>query len=194
MLISQAQLIDKPVMSLQTGKELARTGVAVINPHNLSIIAYKVAGPLLDHSPSYLRVADIREIGTLGFIIDSSDEFLEEDDVINDKSIYEMNFNLIGSHVIDENKNKVGKVNDYAIDIDSFVIQQLIIKRPLLKSLNNDELLVHRSQVVEVSDDVIVIKSGKIKDGTKVKGSRHYVNPFRNSAPQPETIRPDKIQ
>lgn len=176
-------------MGLQTGKELARTSVAVINPHNLTIIAFRVAGPHLDHDPSYLRCADIREMGNLGMIVDSSDEFLEPDDIISDKAIYDINFELEGKHVIDENRQKIGKVIDYVIDIDSFVIEQLLVKRPLLKSFNDDELLVHRGQIVEVTDENIVIKSGKLTGKRQTAASRHYVNPFRQTTPQPESTK-----
>lgn len=189
MLLSGTQLIGMAVMSLQTGKELATTSVAVINPHDLTIVAYRLAGPHLDHDPSYLRTADIRELGSLGLIIDSSDEFLEPDDIINDKDVYEMEFVIEGKHVVDDQRNKVGKVTDYVIEPESFVIEQLVVKRPLLKSLTDDELLVHRSQIVEVTDDTIVIKSGKVKAKEPAKESRHYVNPFRGSNPQPETVR-----
>lgn len=187
MLLSGSQLVDTPVMSLQTGKELARTDVAIINPHNLVVIAYLVVGQHLDHNPSYLRTADIREIGNLGMIVDSSDEFVEPDDIITEKSVYDLAFDLNGKHVVDDHQTKVGKVTEYIIDIDSFVIQQLVVKKPLLKSFNDDELLVHRSQIIEVTDTTIVIKSGKIEETAQTTPSRHYVNPFRQTAPQPET-------
>lgn len=174
-------------MSLQTGKELARTHTAIINPYNLSIVAYKIEGPHLDENPSYLRIADVRELGSLGMIVDSSDEFVVPEDIITDKHIYELEFVLEGKRVIDDRKKKIGKVADYIIDVDSFVIQQLAVKRPLFKSFTNDELLVHRSQIVEVNDTTIVIKSGKVKTKAKLKPSRHFVNPFRQTAPQPET-------
>lgn len=187
MLLSGSQLIDIPVMSLQTGKELARTSAAIINPHNLMAIAYLVEGQHLDHNPSYLRTADIREIGNLGIIVDSSDEFVEPEDIITEKSVYELAFELSGKQVIDDHQAKVGKVIEYVVDIDSFVIQQLIVKKPLLKSFNDDELLIHRSQIVEVTDTTIVIKSGKVEGKAQTTPSRHYVNPFRQTAPQPET-------
>lgn len=191
MLLSGTQLVGTPIMSLQTGKELAVSSHAVINPHNLSIIAYRIAGPHLDHDPSYLRTADVRELGGLGMIVDSSDEFVEPDDIITDKKIYDMEFTLEGKHVVDDRKNKIGKVTDYIIDVDSFVIMQLVVKRPLLKSFSDDELIVHRSQIVEITDDKIIIKSGKVKKKAAVKESRHYVNPFRQTAPQPEAVRID---
>lgn len=187
MLLTGSQLIGTPVMSLQTGKELAQASVAVVNPHNLSVIAYKVDGQHLDHDPSYLRIADMRELGSLGMIIDSSDEFVEPEDIITDKAIYDLSFTLEGMHVVDDHKKKVGKVIDYVVDVDSFVIQQLAVKRPLLQSFTNDELLIHRSQIVEVTDTTIIIKSGKVKTKAQVTPSKHFVNPFRQTTPQPET-------
>ncbi len=189
MLVSGSELINTPVMSLQTGKELATASVAIVNPHNLTVIAYRIAGQHLDHDPSYLRTVDIREMGSLGMIVDSSDEFLEPDDIISDKPIYELAYELEGKQVIDDHKKKVGKVSDYVVDIDSFVIQQLVVKKPLLKSFNDDELLVHRSQIVEVNDTTIIIKSGHEEDKVKATASRHYVNPFRQTTPQPEAAR-----
>jgi len=188
MLLSGSQLINTSVMGLQTGKELGTTSVAVINPHNLSVIAYRVAGQHLDHDPSYIRTADIRELGSLGMIVDSSDEFVEPEDIITDKAIYELEFELEGKHVIDDDRNKVGKVTDYVVESESFVIQQLVVKKPLLKSFTDDEILVHRSQIVEVNDDVIIIKSGKLKNTAKDSAKpTQYVNPFRQTSPQPET-------
>lgn len=178
-------------MGLQTGKELASIQAAIINPHNLSVIAYLIEGPHLDHTPSYLRVADIRELGNLGMIVDSSDEFVEPDDIITDKPIYDLDFTLEGKHVVDDRGTKIGKVADYVVDIESFVIQQLNVKRPLLKSFNDDELLVHRGQIVEVNDSTIIIKSGKVKETPIAIGSRHYVNPFRQTSPQPESTKID---
>ena len=192
MLINGLELLDTPVMSLQTGKELAKVHRAIINPHNLSVIAYQLAGEHLDSDPSYLRIADIREVGGLGIIVDSSDEFIETDDIIVDKPIYELDFTLEGKTVIDERRKKLGKVSDYSIDIDSFVIQQLAVRRPLLKSFTDDELLVGRKQIVEVTDDTIIVKSGKTKaEKLTTKASRHYINPFRQASPQPETAKSD---
>lgn len=188
MLISGSQLVDTPIMGLQTGKELARTGAAIVNPHNLTIIAYQISGPHLDHDPSFLRVADVRELGSLGMIVDSSDEFIEPDDIISDKAIYDMQYELEGKRVIDEKNKKVGKVADYVVDIESFVIQQIVVRRPLLKSFTDDELLVHRNQIVEVNDTTIVIRSGGVRGKSHITEARHYVNPFRQSKAQPEII------
>lgn len=186
MLISGLDLIGTPILSLQTGTELATIQNAVINPHNLSVVAYEVDGPNLDHKPSLLRTQDIRELSTIGVIIDSSDEFVEPEDVIKLNDIYHLHFQLIGKPVLDEKRNKLGKVQEYNLESGGFIIQQLTIKRPLLQSFNDPELLVHRSQVIEITDSAIVIKSKASAKPTAAKSNQTYTNPFRQNTPQPE--------
>lgn len=190
MLISGLDLIGTPVLSLQTGTELATIKDTVINPHNLSVLAYEVDGPLLNQRPSLLRTQDIRELSSIGIIIDSSDEFIQPEDVIKLNDIYKLGFSLVGKHVLNEKRAKIGKVIDYNIESSGFVIQQITVKRPLLQSFNDPELLIHRSQVIEVTDEAIVIKSKADTHARIPKSNRSYANPFRQTAPQPEGLDP----
>lgn len=193
MLTVGSQLIHVPVMSLQTGTELARTTTAVIDPRTLTILAYELSGPLLDQQPSFLRVADIREQSNIGFIVDSSDEFVGLDDVIKLQEVYDFRFQLVGLPVIDEKGKKLGKVDGYTVEIESFVIQQINVKRSLLKSLGDTELLIHRSQIVKVSDTAITVKAGTINAEPVKATVSNYVNPFRQTGKaQPEAIKADK--
>lgn len=186
MLIAGSRFLNAPVMGLQTGGELARTSREIIDPATLEIVAFELEGPLLTEHPSLLRIADVREFSDMGIIVDSSEEFVSLDDVIKLKEIYDLGFELIGKHVIDEKKEKLGKVIAYTIDTIGFMVQQLSIKRPLLKSFNDTELLVHRSQIVEVNDDTIVVKSDTATVGEPTATPMpSYHNPFRPSSPQP---------
>ena len=187
MLISAERFDNAPVMSLQTGSELARTSRAVIDPRNLSIVAYELGGPTLDQSPSLLRIADVREIGPLGLIIDSADELIMPSDVLKIKEVYEFQFALVGKHVIDEKKRKVGKVIGYTLEAGNFVIQQLRVRRPLLKSFGDTELLIHRSQIVRVTDEHIVVKTPEIRHKEPVvQPQPTFENPFRKARPAAE--------
>jgi uncharacterized protein YrrD len=169
-------------MGLQTGSKLAATKMPVIDPSNLKIIAYEVEGPLLSEDPCFLRIADVREISNIGMIIDSSDEFIGIDDVIKVKEIYNLNFGLIGLNVIDQKNKKLGKVESYNIDSDSFIIQQLNITQGFIKSLSEAGLLIHRSQIVEINDHAIIVKSAAKKLEPIIKpGQLTYINPFRST-------------
>lgn len=189
MLVLGTRLDDTPVMSLQTGTRLARTSTPLINPANLKIIAFKLDGPLLSEQPSFLRTADIREMSSVGMIIDSSDELIGLDDVIKIKQLHELNFSLIGMSVIDETGRKLGKVSNYTVDTSSFVIQQLDVQRGILKGLTETSILIHRSQITEINDNAIIVKTTakKLSPEPVMKATRNqYVNPFRSASPQTE--------
>lgn len=190
MLMLGSELDNSSVMGLQTGSELARVDDALIDPWTLSIIAYKLDGPLLSEHPSFLLITDVREFSNLGMIVDSSDEFVGQDDVIKIKQISELRFSPLGLKVVDEHGVKLGKVEDYSVEVGNFVIQQLVVKRPVMKSFSDSQLLIHRSQIVEINDTTITVKTTaeKIVEPTQSK-IMHYTNPFRSGSPQPEAIR-----
>ena len=180
MLISGDRLLDAPVLGLQTGGELARTKNAVIDPSNLKVLAYELSGPLLDSNPSLLRIVDVREISDIGLIVDSSDEFVGLDDVIKLSEVFKLHFQLLGMSVIDEKGSKLGKVHGYTLSTSDFLVHQLSVKRPLLKSLSDTELLIHRSQITEINNKAIIISSDVEMPEPLLESVRSsYVNPFR---------------
>jgi len=191
MLINGSRLIDTPVMGLQTGGELARTKQAVIDPRTLHILAYELAGPRLSTQPALLRIEDVREFSDIGLIVDSSDEFVSPEDIIKLNEVYQLGFNPIGKRVIDEKHHKLGKVDSYSIETTGFVIQQLSVRRPLLRSLNDTHLLIHRSQITEINDTHIIIKSElKPQPVHKIARTTDFNNPFRKPThAQPEHVR-----
>lgn len=187
MLLPNSRLQHIPVMSLQTGGELARTARPIIDPRNLTIVAFELSGDHLDQSPSLLRIEDIREVSTLGLIIDSSDEFIGVDDVIKIKQIYTYDFRLIDLPVFDTHHHKLGTVCGFTYETDGFVLQQLNVKRPFLLSFSDTEKLVHRSQIISVRDDAIVVRSSDTEVKAPVGQKIHaYTNPFRSA--QPDTM------
>lgn len=194
MILLGSTLKNIPVMGIQTGGELARMSDPIIDPAKLFITAYKLQGHLLDHDTTLLSVADIREISDIGVIVDSSDEFITPDDVIKIRDVYNQHFHLIGMNVTNERRDKLGKVIDFTIDTGGFVIQQLTVKRPLFRSLNDTELLIHRSQIIEINNNAIVVHSeAKAPEPELHEVVGSYVNPFRKQkTTAPESIKPDR--
>lgn len=188
MLLLGSRLLNTPVMSLQTGNKLAHTVRPLIDPANLRIVAYEVDGPLLSQTPSFVRTADIREYGRLGMIIDSNDELIGADDVISIQKLQSLQFSLVGLTVIDDHKKKLGKVEDYTLETGDYIIQQLNVKRGLLRGLTDTGLLIHRSQILEINNTSIIVRSPSIRSAEPVMQSMRgeFVNPFKNPKPQAE--------
>jgi len=192
MLLPIDQLLGLPIMSLQTGTELARTTAAILDPRSMKIIAFYVDGPLLETHPSVLHPEDIRELSDIGLIVDNSERLMALEGLVRLQAVIDLKFELRGMKVIDEQKHKLGKVVDYVVEPDGFTVQQIYAQPSLLRSLNTATHVIRRSQIVAVRKDTIVVRSGAIKEEAVepiTKAAQAFVNPFRGSQPESSTLR-----
>jgi sporulation protein YlmC with PRC-barrel domain len=105
-----------------------------------------------------LLYQDIRELTRQGFIINDHDVLAEPDDLVRLKKILELNFELIKKPVETINKEKVGKVADYAVETATMYVQKLYVSQSILSNLTGGTLSVDRSQIVEITNRRIVIQ------------------------------------
>lgn len=190
MLLWREKIQNVPIMSLQTGAQLGVATEPIIDPHTLKIIAFYCEGKLIEYQPAVLHTDDIREFGQLGFIINDSDDIMPLDNLVRLQSILDLHFELIGKRVIDNTKHKLGKVNDYIIDADSFEVIKLGVQQSLLKAINTTELIIDRRQIIEINDDAIVVEAPTVKEEPAAQPLQkvEFQNPFRHTpqTPQPE--------
>src|SRR5688572_1495139 len=119
MLILKDRLQAMPVMSLQTGAKIAETDQFIIDPRQLKVVAFYCKGPRLDVNPAILTVSDIREISSIGVIVDSADVLVGPEDLVRMQDVLGFKFELDGKGVIDESGHKLGQVINYTLDSDS---------------------------------------------------------------------------
>jgi len=180
MILLGSAVLNAEIFSIQTGSKVARTTRAIINPANLQIVAFEVSGPLIQNHPALMLLSDVRELSNMGFIVDDIDQFIAPTDVVRVNDVYQLKFDIIGKLVLDEKRHKLGKVIDFTIDTTQFLIMQLSVKRPLLRSFNDTEILVHRSQIIEINNDSIVVHSqAKAPEPELHEVVGSYINPFR---------------
>lgn len=185
MLIAASRLIGTPILSMQATSQIANISDCIVDPASLKIIGFKLSGPLVNKSAAnILDASSIREYSRYGMVIDSIDELVEPDDVIKIANVLKLNFNLVGLKVETKKGSKLGKVSDYIVTNDNFTVQQIIVKRPLIKSFMDPELTIPRKEIVEVTDYKIIIKDEEkvIKEkAEKEDFIPNFVNPFRKS-------------
>lgn len=180
-------LVGMTVMCVRLGGPIGVVTEVIIDPDQLQVAALRVSGREVRRGgPDLLLPMSIRECVPSYLVIDDVEDLVAADDVVRVKKILELNFSLIGLGVETKSGSKLGRVSDYTIDTSSFIILQLIVKRPLLKSLNDPELTVARREVMEVTDYKVIVKDEK-KTAKKVESRQefkpNYVNPFRNQEP-----------
>ena len=185
MLVSATKLIGYPVLSLHVGGAIAWAGEQIVDPETLKIVAMRAEGPLVKNDPEageWLETRDVREFSELGMVVDGMDVFVNAEDVIKLEKLLSLQFYLIGLKVETKKKSKLGKVIDYTVDTNDFSVRQLIVKRPVMKSLVDPELVIPRKEIIEVNDYKIIVKDEeeKIKKTlAKEEFIPNFVNPFR---------------
>lgn len=145
-------------MSLRTGGQVATTREMIINPNNLKIEGF-FCEDRFDKSQLVLLSQDIRDHIKQGLVVDDHEVLVEPDELIRLKDILKLRFELLGKPVVGANKQRLGKVTDFAIDGDSLFIQKLYVGQSLLKSFSGGTLSVDRSQIIEITDRKIVIQN-----------------------------------
>jgi len=156
MLQLSSMLLDRPVMSLRTGTQVASTVAAIINPNNLKVEGFYCQDNV-SRRQLVLLSQDIRDILPQGVVVNDHDVLSEPDELVRLHKVLELSFELLGKHVVTTAGHKVGKVNDYAVDTSGMFVQKLYITQSLFKSLAGGNVGIDRSQIVEITDKKIVI-------------------------------------
>ena len=194
MLVIGSKMINNPILSLHVGDQIATTQRAIIDPEDLKVMAYTLTGPLLNDPEvgDILMTDDVRELGPNGLIIDSIDRLVTREDIIRLDEVMKLNFNLIGLKVVSQDGKKLGKIVDYTLDSQSFMVYQLIVQRPMFASFNDPQLTINRSQIIEIDDFKVTIRHDSEEVKVKKKESSEqeefkpdFVNPFRKPAYDP---------
>ena len=182
MLIEGSKLLKYPILSLHTASRIAEVKGLVIDPNFLKVVAFEISAASSRQS-LFLEASSVREFSKMGMIVDSDEEFVEKDDVIKLKETIDLGFSLDNMKVISKKKAMLGRIEDFTINTEDFQIMQLIVKRPIYKALIDPELVIGRSDIYEINDSEIIVKS---EEGTIMKKSGtldfvpNFVNPFKD--------------
>lgn len=183
MLIYSKQLTRCPILSLHVGRPIAETVKTIIDPNDLKIVGFKIAGGVVGGEiGDILRTESVREFSDIGMIVDSEDVFVSRNDVVKLDEIMSLEFELIGLKCVTKKGTKLGKIIDYTIEPTTFEIMQIVIQRPTFKSFIDPELIIPRNEIIEVDDFKVTVKDeeDKIrKRATKEDFVPNFVNPFR---------------
>lgn len=156
MLQLSAMLLNRPVMSLRTGTQVATTLTPIINPNNLKIEGFYCQDT--QRKRLVLLEQDIRDVLPQGIVVNDADVLTEASELIRLKDIIAIHFELTGKQVVTASREKIGKVNDYATETESMMIKKLYVSRSLFKSFATGSLGIDRTQILEITKDRIVIQ------------------------------------
>lgn len=158
MLRKTSQLDSLDVASLHTGNVIDVTGEIILDPSDLSFVGFY----LTEEPQNILLSQDIREVNKSQVIVDSSDVLVEPKDLLRLKEVLETRFQLLGAKVRTKSGKKLGAVNEYIIDDVSWMVQKIHVRQSLLRSFMNSTLIVDRRQVIDVTDNGLIVEDALV--------------------------------
>lgn len=161
MLFFGSKLENLGLFSVRSSGRIGTAEVPIINPHNLHIDAF-YAKAMNGQNEGVILDMDIRDFSMKGLIINDHEDISDPEDLVRLKPIIDIDFKLFGKSVY-ENKRKIGKVADYAVDTKSLYVQKLYVQPTLLKSMGTSQLVFDRLSILEVTDDKIVVSGPEQK-------------------------------
>lgn len=166
MLQLSKDLINRPVLSLRTSATIATATQPVINPNNLKIEGW-YCNDRFSRKILILQSNDIRDILPQGIVVNDHESLSDPEELIRLHDTLELHFSVLDKAVVTEHKRKLGKVNDYAVDMQSMFIQKLYVTQSVFKSLSGDQLSIDRSQVIEINNKRIIVSEPVVKAGDR---------------------------
>ncbi len=156
-----ASIVTQDILSLRTGGKIGKTQSFVINPNNLKIEGWRITN--LYEKGDFILLSDaVREIISKGIIVDDHESLTAPEDLVRLKTVLDTEFELLGKKVITESKKNLGKVADFAIN-DNFMVQKLYVNQPILRGFNQEQLLIDRTNIIEITDTKIIINDPVVK-------------------------------
>lgn len=143
-------------MSLRTGQPVATTSGVIIDPNNLKIEGFYCIDRF-DRSEMVLLYQDIRDVIAQGFVVNDHDVLARPDDLVRLAKLMRLGFDLKGMRVVTVGGQRLGKVSDYAIEVETMYIQKFYVTQGFMKGLTGGNLGIDRSQVNEITNSKIVV-------------------------------------
>lgn len=153
---------NRSILSLRTGGLIGVASMPIINPDNLKVEGW-YAQNHFEKGDFILPAREIRDFIAKGLVVDDHDALTHPDDMVRMKSVIDIRFDLIGKSVVSENRKRLGKIADYAVDESSYYIQKLYVTPSLLKGITNEQFIIDRSQIVEITNKKIVVQDPSVK-------------------------------
>lgn len=165
MLILGQQLIGKNIMSMRIGRAIGITTEVIVNPKNLKIEGW-FAQDLETKKTVILLSQDVRGFVEQGFAVNDHDALSDPQELVRLKDLLKLNFALINKTVVTDHHRRVGKVINYSLNDSNFFIQKLNINQSVIKSFTGGEVIIDRSQILEITDKKIRVSEATIQDSS----------------------------
>lgn len=157
-----SKLAGLPIVTLASGNKIAIIKTPIIDPANLEVTAL-LCITMAKHQQT-LACRDIREVSPQMLLVNSEDDFTDLGEVVRLEPLLTKPYHLVGATVRTEAGTKLGKVSDYTVNSQGWVVQKIFVRQSQLKGLFNGNLAIDRAQIIDVTPHHITVRDTTVTE------------------------------
>lgn len=157
-------LYGLPIVSMRSEGAIGTAVEPIINPHNLKIVGWwcRVGGA----ERQVLLAENVRELMPDSLVVDDDSALSSPNELVRHREILDIRFRL-PDKLVKTKRQRLGKVGDFTYD-ESMYVQKLYVNRSITKIFSSeDTLIIDRRQILEVTDNYILVDDADIKAAEK---------------------------
>jgi len=163
MQLLRSHLLGRQIFNIQGGYDMASVIDILVRKDDLKVLLFSLKKHDDLKQTYYLMPDDIRQIVTQRILVDREDKISEADDLIRYSNDIKHPFTLLGALVVTVSGKKLGKVIDHSCDDQFFEVKKIYVNVGLWDKLLQDQLIIDRKDVVDVTDKNIVVRDNYAK-------------------------------
>ena len=174
-----SELIRKPVLvkqALQSG-DGALVGLVeslIINPDSGELAGLIVREGFGKKNLKTLAAKDILGISSDFYLVPNYEALGDLDEIVRLKEILDRDFKVMGNQVYTASGTYLGKVFDYTIDLQHFMISRIYVRGNLFGPFSKQYIIAYK-QIISIEKDRITVDDAftKVKSPTLVKADNN---------------------
>jgi sporulation protein YlmC with PRC-barrel domain len=158
-----SQIIGAKVLLYQERAIVGEVLRVLIDPDDGAFVGLVVA-PVHQKDVSYIPTNEIKGFGQGFLMVEGLGSLSEQSDVIKIKHVLDNEPMIIGAKVIDENGQRIGKVEDATIDLKLSVIKKIYVNPLMPFGILGGQRIIDHKQIVKIEQKIITVKSTETKE------------------------------
>ena len=152
-----SQIISSPVILFQEMARVGEISQVIIDPKDGAFIGLEVL--IKVGFKKYIPISEIKGMGDGMVMIKDINSFSEPDEVIKIKKVLKNAPLVVGSRVITEEGQRIGKVNDATLNLDLLALEKLYVTPVMsIRALSKD-IIIPAKDIIKINQKDIIIKS-----------------------------------
>ena len=171
MFIQIKNLLNQPVLALETKSKIGTTSNIVVNPENGLLVAFIVKAGFLG-TQKLLSYKDIREIRADCLIVDNEDRLVELKELPRVANLIKKKISILNCNVKTQKGEWIGKIEDLLVDSISYKILKYYVQGFVFDFhfpffCFKEDRIIPCDKIIAIKPKVVIIKEKSAKGEQK---------------------------